>query len=463
MSEQIVMIDPRILKDHPRNAEFFDNVDGAEFDRLVESIGDHGVLTPLRVTKDMTIISGHQRKRAAIKAECFEVPVIVDSADDDDDVTMKLIETNFGRVKNDPIKQARWIKEYEALKGVRQGSAGRALKSLDGAEHRPSTVSQDDIAAELGISPTMIRALKRLLKIDPDFQTMISEGRMSAKTGYNIVAKLSPEEQRELLDLIPDDVKLNASSIQEYIIAMKEAKDKRIHELEDTLSVKQHELLAAQNNSDLEESDRNKKLIQEKRKYYEQWQRTQDQVEKLQEKLSEAKESLRLAEAKAVKDEAVSVLEDKIKELQTSLNKAEAEADELRENLDEANRNLADAERKEREGFLRYACPGVDDSTRDSVEQIQSLFVQIQTVVGNYNTSVRGLHLDADLFPKIPKNILKTLVETVSAAVDESKKLYIELLGADNSSDENSEDDNAVSDDSHDDLFDDDNFMDDIA
>ena len=286
---------------------------------------------------------------------------------------------------------------------------------------------------------------------------------MSAKTGYNIVAKLSPEEQRELLDLIPDDVKLNASSIQEYIIAMKEAKDKRIHELEDTLSVKQHELLAAQNNSDLEESDRNKKLIQEKRKYYEQWQRTQDQVEKLQEKLSEAKESLRLAEAKAVKDEAVSVLEDKIKELQTSLNKAEAEADELRENLDEANKNLADAERKEREGFLRYACPGVDDSTRDSVEQIQSLFVQIQTVVGNYNTSVRGLHLDADLFPKIPKNILKTLVETVSAAVDESKKLYIELLGADNSSDENSEDDNAVSNDSHDDLFDDDNFMDDIA
>ena len=55
------MLGPRILKVHPRNSEFFDDVDGEEFDRLVESIKEHGVLTPIRVTKDMTIVSGHQR------------------------------------------------------------------------------------------------------------------------------------------------------------------------------------------------------------------------------------------------------------------------------------------------------------------------------------------------------------------------------------------------------------------
>lgn len=446
MSEQVVMIDPRVLKDHPRNSEFFDNVEGPEFDRLVESISDHGVLTPLRVTKDMTIISGHQRKRAAIKAECFEVPVIVDGSEDDSDVLMKLIETNFGRMKNDPIKQAKWLKEYEQLRGVRQGQGKGQSRG-----HSDPGVTQEDIANELGVSATTIKRLKRLLTLDPDFQQLISEERIGAKTGWSIVAKLSPDEQRELLDMLPDDVKLTASSIQEYIAAMKQANEKRIHDLENTLSTKQNELLAAQNNSDFKESDRNVKLIQEKRKYYEQWQKSHSEVERLNDELDKAKESLRIAEAKAIKDDAVEALEDKIRELESSLSEAEAEADELRHDLDVANKNLADAERKEKDGFLRYACPGVDDSTRDSVEQIQSLFVQIQTVVGNFTTSARGLHLEADLFHKIPDNILRTLLESASAAVSEAKQLYIELAGA------------AKPDENNDDLFDNDNFVDDIA
>ena len=141
MAETIIRIDPRVLKVHPRNAEFFDDVDGAEFDRLVESIKDHGVLTPLRVTKDMTIISGHQRTRAAIKAECFSVPVIVDESEDDNDVLMKLIETNFGRMKNDKVKQAKWLAEYEKLRGVRQGSAYKADPNYLGRLVQRSLVS----------------------------------------------------------------------------------------------------------------------------------------------------------------------------------------------------------------------------------------------------------------------------------------------------------------------------------
>ena len=121
MAEMISYIDPKILKVHPRNAEFFDDVVGAEFDRLVESIKDHGVLTPLRVTKDMTIISGHQRVRAAIEAGCDSIPVIIDEDEDGNDVLMKLIETNFGRMKNDAIKQAKWLEEYKKLKGITRG------------------------------------------------------------------------------------------------------------------------------------------------------------------------------------------------------------------------------------------------------------------------------------------------------------------------------------------------------
>ena len=149
MAEMVSRIDPKVLKVHPRNAEFFDDVDGAEFDRLVESIKDHGVLTPLRVTKDMTIISGHQRVRAAIQAGCSDVPVIFDESDDENDVLMKLIETNFGRMKNDPIKQAKWVKEYETLKGVRQGQGKDQSRRNNFAG-----ASQEDIAKELKNYPT---------------------------------------------------------------------------------------------------------------------------------------------------------------------------------------------------------------------------------------------------------------------------------------------------------------------
>ena len=121
MNEVISYVSPTILKVHPRNNEFFDDINGEEFDRLVESIKDHGVLTPLRVTGDMTIISGHQRMRAAIEAGCATVPVIIDGSEDDDDVLMKLIETNFGRMKNNKVKQARWLEEYKALKGIKRG------------------------------------------------------------------------------------------------------------------------------------------------------------------------------------------------------------------------------------------------------------------------------------------------------------------------------------------------------
>ena len=64
---------------------------------------------------------------------------------------MKLIETNFGRIKNNAIKQAKWIEEYEKLKGVRQGSAyQKADRNYSGQ------LRQEDIAKELGVDTSTI-------------------------------------------------------------------------------------------------------------------------------------------------------------------------------------------------------------------------------------------------------------------------------------------------------------------
>ena len=75
------------------------------------------------------------------------MPVEIDEGlKDEDEKLIQLIAANFGRMKNDPIKQGKWLVEYERLRGVRDGRYGK--RSLDGQFVR---LKQEDIADELGV------------------------------------------------------------------------------------------------------------------------------------------------------------------------------------------------------------------------------------------------------------------------------------------------------------------------
>ena len=58
------------LKPHPRNNEFFDDINGEKWDELLDSIrkrikdGKRGNIEPIIITQDKIIVSGHQRVRA---------------------------------------------------------------------------------------------------------------------------------------------------------------------------------------------------------------------------------------------------------------------------------------------------------------------------------------------------------------------------------------------------------------
>ena len=52
------------LKPHPRNNEFFDDMTGEKWKEFLESIKIRGVIEPIVITPDKTIVSGHQRVRA---------------------------------------------------------------------------------------------------------------------------------------------------------------------------------------------------------------------------------------------------------------------------------------------------------------------------------------------------------------------------------------------------------------
>lgn len=219
---EVLKVELNRLHPHPRNEEFFSNVDGKEFDMLIESINDNGILTPIRVSEDMTIISGHQRWRAAKQLGLQEVPVIISKAIDNNTILIELIASNFGRSANNAMKQAELVKEYEALKGVRNGGDRKS----DGNNFR--LVTQDDIAQELGVDSRTLRNLKSLLKLDPIIQTLISDGKISATTGFKLLSKLSEEEQSKLIEMLPETItkKLSSSQVQQYIDIIRSKDDK---------------------------------------------------------------------------------------------------------------------------------------------------------------------------------------------------------------------------------------------
>lgn len=99
------------LRPHAENAHIYgDNADG----ELIESIRGKGILTPLLITKDNRIISGHRRWEAARRLNLASVPVTVFGSGDELDILEALIDSNRQRQKtNEQIGR-----EYETLKRV---------------------------------------------------------------------------------------------------------------------------------------------------------------------------------------------------------------------------------------------------------------------------------------------------------------------------------------------------------
>ena len=210
--EQITNLSVDILKVHPRNTEFFDDIQGEQYEKFKNSIKEDGILTPLIVSPDMTIISGHQRYQAAKDLNIGLVPVIIkEELLDEKEKLKKLLATNFGRLKNDPVKQGRVFKEYEELCGVYHGG--------DRSSKRQFVALQEQVAKELGVDVRTLQRLKKLNSLSPDLQELISDGTVKYTTALNVWGKLTNEDQSKLIEeLGKDKIKeMKAKDTKEYI------------------------------------------------------------------------------------------------------------------------------------------------------------------------------------------------------------------------------------------------------
>lgn len=157
--------DTASLRPHPLNVAIYG--DEPTDEKLIASIAAVGVLVPLTIKADGTIISGHRRHAAAIRAGWAEVPVVVVSFEDDLDERQAIIEHNRQREKT-LTQRMREAEELTAIERARAryrqatssgGNVPQLTATLPEAEKGET---REKVSAAVGMKPRTYEKAKAI-------------------------------------------------------------------------------------------------------------------------------------------------------------------------------------------------------------------------------------------------------------------------------------------------------------
>ena len=230
MGKEITNVSIDILKVHPRNPEFFDDISGSEYEEFKNSIKEEGIISEIIVSPDMTIISGHQRYKAAKELGIKIVPIRIREDLIDEDKKLKvLLAANFGRSKNDDKKQRKVAVEYVKLCGYKHGEIGNGREK--NSQVGNSKLSLDEIAKQLGTSKTnLTRALSIERNLTEPMKQLLDDGIISKTVASDLIASLSEDEQIELISSMDTTKKITKNEVQKYINEINQLKSQSAKE-----------------------------------------------------------------------------------------------------------------------------------------------------------------------------------------------------------------------------------------
>ncbi|KRK45894.1 nucleoid occlusion protein [Dellaglioa algida] len=156
--------------------------DNQKIEELAQTIKEHGLLQPIILREYETgkyeIIAGERRFRAVTSLDWKEIPAIIREMNDDQAASMALIE-NLQR---------------EELTAIEEAEAYSKLMDLN-------HLSQSKLAENMGKSQAFIANKLRLLKLEHEVQTAIMSQQISERHGRAMV-NLEPTAQKKLLKRI---------------------------------------------------------------------------------------------------------------------------------------------------------------------------------------------------------------------------------------------------------------------
>lgn len=198
---------------HPFKAHPFKVVDNEDMQKLIESIKESGIITPLIVRKDSAssgyeIIAGHRRKHAAEVAGLTEVPVYVVELDNDVAV-IAMVDSNLQRSEFLPSERAfSYRMKMEALK--RQGKR----TDLDEEErNKPRVEAAEKVARDANDSATQVRRYIRLTYLTKELLDMVDTGAIKLTPAVEL-SYLTQDNQRVLYDYMQRFKVMSVSNVQ---------------------------------------------------------------------------------------------------------------------------------------------------------------------------------------------------------------------------------------------------------
>lgn len=220
------------LKPHPRNNEFFDDMTGEKWKEFLESIKIRGVIEPIVITPDKTIVSGHQRVRACKELGITTVMCDVHTYNNEDEVLQDLLETNIrqrGDVGGSSKKVGKRIKELERIYGIQHGGD----RNIQDEKNSSCSKTQSQLASDMGMDVRTLQNYKLLADMIPELSDLVDTGIVTKTTTLAMMRSLSDEEQMELIESMDTTKKITQKEVKKYIDEIKNLKENPIIEKPD--------------------------------------------------------------------------------------------------------------------------------------------------------------------------------------------------------------------------------------
>ena len=167
-------------KVRPRDGQPRKDFDPKALEDLAQSIEEYGLLNPITVTKvgdHYEILAGERRYRASVLNKAETIDAIVKDYEDKDVEVLSLIE-NVQR---------------EDLSAIEEATAYKKLAESYG-------LTQDEIAKKMGKSRSYIANTIRLLKLNDEEKSALSEGSISPSQARSLLSLNEGEKRDKALD-----------------------------------------------------------------------------------------------------------------------------------------------------------------------------------------------------------------------------------------------------------------------
>ena len=201
--EKVRVIPIQYVDDFPNHP--FQVREDEEMKRLVESVKEYGVLTPVVARKTaenrFELISGHRRKRACELAGIKVIPLILRDMTREEAI-IAMVDSNLQREHILPSEKAFAYKmKLEAMK--RQGQR-TDLTSAPLVQKLKENTSREEIASQNNESREQVRRYIRLTELVPELLEMVDQNRIAFRPAVEL-SYLTEEEQRDLVETIDSE------------------------------------------------------------------------------------------------------------------------------------------------------------------------------------------------------------------------------------------------------------------